>query len=99
MVFQSYIGGKAQCRGRSCLGATNLSWLQNFYWEQCAYPGAETITKFYSASRVRNDDKRSKEKRSVRADKPLAVLAGLAYTNLSKNRDKQLTFIDRVRCS
>ena len=43
MVFQNCLGSKAQCRGRDCLGARNLSWLQEFYCEQCADPGAALI--------------------------------------------------------
>ena len=30
MVFQDCLGGKAQCRGRTCLGVRDLSWLQEF---------------------------------------------------------------------
>jgi hypothetical protein len=51
------------------------------------------------ASRSRSDDKRSKEKKSDRADKPLAVFARLAFTSPGKNHDKQLTFIVRVSFS
>src|SRR5512140_2861351 len=29
MLNRIYLGSKAQCRGRSCLGARNLSWLQD----------------------------------------------------------------------
>ena len=43
MLIRIYLGSKAQCRGRSCLGARNLSWLQEFYCEQCADPGAALI--------------------------------------------------------
>ena len=43
MVFQYCLGGKAQCRGRTCLGGRNLSWLQELYCEQCADPGAARI--------------------------------------------------------
>ena len=43
MLFRIYLGSKAQCRGRSCLGARNLSWLQEFNCEQCADPGAAII--------------------------------------------------------
>ena len=43
MVFQNCLGGKAQCRGRNSLGARNLSWLQEFYCEQCTDPGAALI--------------------------------------------------------
>ena len=43
MVFQNCLGGKAQCRGRTCLGARNLSWLQELDCGQCAYPGAALI--------------------------------------------------------
>ena len=70
MVFQNCLGGKAQCRGRSCLGGRNLSWLQEFYCKQCANPGA-------------------------------ALIPELSWQQepLCKNRDKQLTFIVRVRFS
>ena len=67
MLFQSCIRCKAQCRGRSCLGARNLSRLQEFNCEQCADPGAALITNL------------SWQQEALR-----------------KNRDKQLTFIDRV---
>jgi hypothetical protein len=40
-----------------------------------------------------------KRKESVRAHTQPPVLARLALTNLSKNRDKQLTFIVRVMVS
>ena len=43
MVFQNCLGSKAQCRGRTCLGARRLSWLQDFYCGQCANPGAALI--------------------------------------------------------
>ena len=43
MAFQYCLGGKAQCRGRDCLEARDLSWLQEFYCKQCAYPGAALI--------------------------------------------------------
>ena len=43
MVFQNCLGGKAQCRGRTCLEGSNLSWLQEFGCEQCADPGAALI--------------------------------------------------------
>jgi hypothetical protein len=69
MLFQYFLRSKAQCRGRSCLGARNLSWLQNFYCKQCANPGSAPIP---DLSWVQNA--------------------------LRKNRDKQLTFIDRVSC-
>ena len=67
MVFQNCLGGKAQCRGRDCLGARDLSWLQEFYCGQCADLGA-------------------------------ALIPDLSWQQepLSKNRDKQLTFIVRV---
>jgi len=70
MVFQNCLGGKEQCRGRTCLGARDLSWLQEFYCGQCADLGA-------------------------------ALIPDLSWWHdaLSKNRDKQLTFIVRVRCS
>ena len=69
MVFQYCIGGKAQCRGRTCLGARKLSCLQDFKCKQCADPGA-------------------------------ARIPDLSWQQepLRKNRDKQLTFIVRVRC-
>ena len=44
MVFQNCLGGKAQCRGRTCLGARKLSRLQKFNYWQCADPGAALIT-------------------------------------------------------
>jgi len=43
MMSQNCLGGKAQCRGRICLGARDLSWLQEFYCEQRASPGAARI--------------------------------------------------------
>ena len=43
MAFQNCLGGKAQCRGRTCLGARKLSWLQELNCQQCAYPGAALI--------------------------------------------------------
>ena len=42
-VFQNCLGGKAQCRGRTCLGAKRLSWLQDFNCKQGASPGAALI--------------------------------------------------------
>jgi hypothetical protein len=48
------------------------------------------------ASRARNDDKRSKRKKRVRAHKLLVVFARLAYTSPGKKHDKQLTHIVRV---
>ena len=42
-VFQYCLGGKAQCRGRICLGARKLSWLQGFDCGQGAVPGAAHI--------------------------------------------------------
>jgi len=44
MLCRVYLGSKAQCRGRICLEARNLSWLQEFDSEQCADPGAALIT-------------------------------------------------------
>jgi hypothetical protein len=69
MLFRTCLGSKAQCRGRSCRGARNLSWLQDFNCGQCADPGA-------------------------------ALIPDLSWVQeaLCKNRDKQLTFIDRVSC-
>ena len=43
MVFQNCLGGKVQCRGRTCLGDRKLSWLLEFYFVQCADPGAGLI--------------------------------------------------------
>jgi len=70
MMFQYCLVGKAQCRGRDCLGGRYLSWLQELDCGQCAYPGA-------------------------------ALIPELSWQQepLRKNRDKQLTFIDRVMCS
>jgi hypothetical protein len=33
MLIRIYLGCKAQCRGRSCLEADNLSWLQELTYE------------------------------------------------------------------
>jgi hypothetical protein len=38
-----------------------------------------------------------KKKKNVRALTQLAIFARLAFTSPSKNCDKQMTFIDRVR--
>jgi hypothetical protein len=35
--------GTAQCRGRSCLEVSNLSWLQELDCVQCADPGLAPI--------------------------------------------------------
>ena len=43
MVFQNCLGGKAQCRGRICLGARRLSCLQDYNCLHCADPGATLI--------------------------------------------------------
>jgi len=43
MVFQNCLDSKAQCRGRACLEARNLSWLQEFNCRQCEDPGAACI--------------------------------------------------------
>jgi hypothetical protein len=43
MLVQICLGSTAQCRGKSCLEARKLSWLQEFNCEQCANPGAALI--------------------------------------------------------
>jgi len=43
MMFQNCLGCKAQCRGKTCLEARKLSWLQKYYCGQCADQGATLI--------------------------------------------------------